>query len=95
MLGRVTLLDADLLARIHDRAAGYDRDNLFFTEDLEELVADRTRALKEAFDEQAQIRTFAQTISDNQRLYIPEMEEAFAGLKVTVFSPLPVLSSVR
>jgi alkylation response protein AidB-like acyl-CoA dehydrogenase len=39
MLGSVTLLGADLLARIHDRAAGYDRDNRFFTEDLEELVA--------------------------------------------------------
>lgn len=29
----------ELLQRIHSRAAGYDRDNAFFTEDLEELVA--------------------------------------------------------
>ncbi|MCU1515172.1 MAG: acyl-CoA dehydrogenase [Microbacteriaceae bacterium] len=35
----VTVLDADLLARIHGRAAGYDRDNAFLTEDLEELKA--------------------------------------------------------
>lgn len=33
------MLSADLLARIHDRAAGYDRDNAFFTEDLAELAA--------------------------------------------------------
>jgi alkylation response protein AidB-like acyl-CoA dehydrogenase len=32
-----TLLSEELLARIHDRAAGYDRDNAFFTEDLDEL----------------------------------------------------------
>jgi alkylation response protein AidB-like acyl-CoA dehydrogenase len=32
------VLSADLLARIHDRAAGYDRDNAFFTEDLSELA---------------------------------------------------------
>jgi alkylation response protein AidB-like acyl-CoA dehydrogenase len=35
----VTILSESLLARIHDRAPGYDRDNVFFTEDLEELVA--------------------------------------------------------
>jgi alkylation response protein AidB-like acyl-CoA dehydrogenase len=35
----VTILDDELLARIHDRAAGYDRDNAFFTEDLAELTA--------------------------------------------------------
>jgi alkylation response protein AidB-like acyl-CoA dehydrogenase len=35
----VTILTDDLLARIHDRAPGYDRDNVFFTEDLDELVA--------------------------------------------------------
>ncbi len=35
----MTILDAALLARIHGRAAGYDRDNAFFTEDLEELKA--------------------------------------------------------
>jgi len=35
----VTILDAGLLGRIHDRAAGYDRDNAFFTDDLEELAA--------------------------------------------------------
>ena len=29
----------DLLARIHSRAADYDRDNAFFTEDLDELKA--------------------------------------------------------
>lgn len=33
------ILDDELLARIHDRAAGYDRDNAFFTEDLDELKA--------------------------------------------------------
>jgi alkylation response protein AidB-like acyl-CoA dehydrogenase len=33
------VLGDDLLGRIHDRAPGYDRDNVFFTEDLEELVA--------------------------------------------------------
>ncbi|MET4783090.1 acyl-CoA dehydrogenase family protein [Glaciihabitans sp. UYNi722] len=35
----VSILDDDLLARIHDRAAGYDRDNAFFAEDLAELTA--------------------------------------------------------
>ena len=35
----MSILDDDLLARIHDRAAGYDRDNAFFSEDLEELKA--------------------------------------------------------
>ena len=35
----VTILDDDLLARIHSRAAGYDRNNEFFTEDLAELTA--------------------------------------------------------
>lgn len=34
-----TLLGDALLDRIHARAAGYDRDNAFFTEDLEELKA--------------------------------------------------------
>jgi alkylation response protein AidB-like acyl-CoA dehydrogenase len=33
------LLPEDLLARIHGRAAGYDRDNAFFAEDLDELKA--------------------------------------------------------
>ena len=33
------MLAADLLARIRDRAPGYDRDNAFFTEDLAELRA--------------------------------------------------------
>lgn len=33
------LLDDALLARIRSRAAGYDRENAFFTEDLEELTA--------------------------------------------------------
>jgi alkylation response protein AidB-like acyl-CoA dehydrogenase len=33
------LLSDDLLARIHSRAAGYDRENSFFSEDLEELAA--------------------------------------------------------
>ena len=32
-----TLLHDDLLERIRERAAGYDRDNAFFTEDLAEL----------------------------------------------------------
>lgn len=35
----MTELTEDLLARIRSRAAGYDRDNAFFTEDLEELRA--------------------------------------------------------
>ncbi|HLV06018.1 acyl-CoA dehydrogenase family protein [uncultured Georgenia sp.] len=34
-----TLLPDDLLDRIRARAAGYDRENAFFTEDLAELVA--------------------------------------------------------
>ena len=38
MLAAYVLTD-ELLARIHDRAPGYDRDNVFFTEDLAELVA--------------------------------------------------------
>src|SRR5690349_21914757 len=33
----MTVLTPDLLERIRSRAAGYDRDNAFFTEDLEEL----------------------------------------------------------
>jgi len=33
------VLTDELLARIHDRAPGYDRDNVFFTEDLVELAA--------------------------------------------------------
>jgi alkylation response protein AidB-like acyl-CoA dehydrogenase len=32
-------LGTELLGRIHSRAAGYDRDNAFFAEDLEELAA--------------------------------------------------------
>lgn len=32
-----TLLDDDLLARLRERAADYDRRNAFFTEDLDEL----------------------------------------------------------
>jgi alkylation response protein AidB-like acyl-CoA dehydrogenase len=35
----MTFLAEDLLAEIHDRAPGYDRDNTFFTEDLEALRA--------------------------------------------------------
>lgn len=35
----MTVLSADLLDRIRSRAAGYDRDNVFFTEDLAELRA--------------------------------------------------------
>ena len=35
----MTVLTPELLARIRDRAAGYDRDNTFFTEDLAELRA--------------------------------------------------------
>ena len=34
-----TLLNDDLLERIRERAPGYDRDNAFFTEDLDELRA--------------------------------------------------------
>lgn len=33
------ILSDELLAHIHERAAGYDRENTFFTEDLEELAA--------------------------------------------------------
>lgn len=35
----MNILSNDILASIHSRAAGYDRDNSFFTEDLEELRA--------------------------------------------------------
>jgi alkylation response protein AidB-like acyl-CoA dehydrogenase len=35
----VTVLNADLLARIRSRASGYDRDNAFFAEDLDDLRA--------------------------------------------------------
>jgi alkylation response protein AidB-like acyl-CoA dehydrogenase len=35
----VAVLTLELLERIRSRAAGYDRDNAFFTEDLEELKA--------------------------------------------------------
>ena len=35
----MTVLTPDLLERIRSRAAGYDRDNVFFTEDLDELRA--------------------------------------------------------
>ena len=35
----MTVLTPDLLERIRSRAAGYDRDNAFFTEDLDELRA--------------------------------------------------------
>ncbi|WP_420114436.1 acyl-CoA dehydrogenase family protein [Pseudactinotalea sp.] len=35
----MAFLADDLLAEIHDRAPGYDRDNVFFTEDLEALRA--------------------------------------------------------
>ena len=35
----MTVLTHDLLDRIRSRAAGYDRDNAFFTEDLDELRA--------------------------------------------------------
>jgi alkylation response protein AidB-like acyl-CoA dehydrogenase len=35
----VTILSDDLLASIHSRAAGYDRENAFFTEDLDDLRA--------------------------------------------------------
>ncbi|NYD68744.1 acyl-CoA dehydrogenase family protein [Agromyces atrinae] len=34
-----SLLSADLLARIHSRAAGHDRENTFFDDDLAELAA--------------------------------------------------------
>lgn len=33
------ILTAELLGRVRERAAGYDRDNIFFTDDLEELKA--------------------------------------------------------
>jgi alkylation response protein AidB-like acyl-CoA dehydrogenase len=35
----VTVLSEDLLARIRSRAAGYDRDNAFFADDLDDLRA--------------------------------------------------------
>ncbi|PRY67849.1 alkylation response protein AidB-like acyl-CoA dehydrogenase [Glaciihabitans tibetensis] len=35
----MSVLDGDLLDRIRSRAAGYDRDNAFFTDDLAELTA--------------------------------------------------------
>src|SRR4051812_44033531 len=37
--GPMTVLTPELLDRIRSRAAGYDRDNAFFTEDLDDLRA--------------------------------------------------------
>src|SRR4051794_21709697 len=37
--GPMTVLTPELLERIRARAAGYDRDNAFFTDDLDELRA--------------------------------------------------------
>lgn len=51
----MTVLDPDLLGRIRSRAAGYDRDNSFFTEDLDELRAAgylRARSLLETAHDQ-------------------------------------------
>lgn len=36
---QISVLSDDLLQRCAERAAGYDRDNEFFTEDFEELKA--------------------------------------------------------
>jgi alkylation response protein AidB-like acyl-CoA dehydrogenase len=58
----VTDLDPALLDRIRSRAAGYDRDNAFFAEDLDELRAAgylRPRPLLEAVRDQRRLAAFA------------------------------------
>ncbi len=58
----MTVLTEDLLARIRSRAAGYDQDNAFFTEDLEELRAAgylAPRSLLETADDQRRLAAYA------------------------------------
>ncbi len=58
----MTVLTDDLLARIRERAAGYDRDNVFFTEDLDELRAAgylAPRSLTECARDQRLLAAFA------------------------------------
>jgi alkylation response protein AidB-like acyl-CoA dehydrogenase len=55
-------LDTSLLERIRSRAAGYDRDNTFFTEDLDELRAAgylSPRSLLETARDQRQLARYA------------------------------------
>jgi len=58
----VTILTAELLDRIRSRAAGYDRDNVFFTEDLAELQAAgylESRSLAETVRDQRELAAYA------------------------------------
>jgi alkylation response protein AidB-like acyl-CoA dehydrogenase len=58
----VTVLTNDLLERIRSRAAGYDRDNAFFTEDLDDLRAAgylAPRSLLETANDQRLLARFA------------------------------------
>jgi len=58
----VTVLNDDLLARIRSRAAGYDRDNAFFADDLDELRAAgylRSRPLLDVARDQRRLAAFA------------------------------------
>ncbi|MEP6478217.1 MAG: acyl-CoA dehydrogenase family protein [Rhodoglobus sp.] len=58
----MTVLTQDLLDRIRSRAAGYDRDNAFFTEDLDELrVAGylKPRSLLETAQDQRMLAAYA------------------------------------
>jgi alkylation response protein AidB-like acyl-CoA dehydrogenase len=58
----VTVLTPELLERIRSRAAGYDRDNAFFTEDLEELKAAgylSPRSLLDACRDQRMLAAYA------------------------------------
>ncbi|WP_309708558.1 acyl-CoA dehydrogenase family protein [Pseudolysinimonas sp.] len=55
-------LTPDLLARIRERAPGYDRENVFFTEDLDELRAARylaPRSLLETVRDQRLLAAYA------------------------------------
>lgn len=58
----MSVLTDELLDRIRSRAAGYDRDNVFFAEDLEELRAAgylAPRSLLEAARDQRRLSAFA------------------------------------
>jgi alkylation response protein AidB-like acyl-CoA dehydrogenase len=58
----VTVLSDDLLLRIRERAPGYDRDNAFFTEDLDELRAAgylAPRSLLDTARDQRRLAAFA------------------------------------
>jgi alkylation response protein AidB-like acyl-CoA dehydrogenase len=58
----MSVLNAELLERIRSRAAGYDRDNAFFAEDLTELREAgylRDRSLADASSDQRKLAAFA------------------------------------